>query len=199
MKDVKVWAEKTGNSVVSVGIENNVVIADLRKGASQLKHLPVEEKNKQTIVVFSGDFDKALASFIIADGALAMGKEVSLFFTFWGLNILRKHQRVHLKKSFIERMFGKMMPRGINKLALSKMNMGGLGTSMMKKVMKKKHVDSLDSLMNTFLEGGGKIIACTMSMDLMGIRKEELIDGIEFVGVASYLGDAQESYSNLFI
>lgn len=199
MKDVKVWAEKTGNSVVSVGIENNVVIADLRKGASQLKHLPVEEKNKQTIVVFSGDFDKALASFIIADGALAMGKEVSLFFTFWGLNILRKHQRVHLKKSFIERMFGKMMPRGINKLALSKMNMGGLGTSMMKKVMKKKHVDSLDSLMNTFLEGGGKIIACTMSMDVMGIRKEELIDGIEFGGVASYLGDAQESYSNLFI
>jgi peroxiredoxin family protein len=149
--------------------------------------------------VFSGDLDKAIASMIIANGALAMGKEVSMFFTFWGLNILRKSGRVRVNKGVVDRMFASMMPKGVSKLKLSKMHMAGMGTGMLKSVMKKKHVDSLKTLLDSFIDGGGKIIACTMSMDIMGLTEDELIDGIEYGGVATYLGDAQEAYSNLFI
>lgn len=199
-KDIRVWAEKTGNSVISVESKGGEIEATLQKGTAPLQNTDGgSPKNIQTIVVFSGDLDKAIASMIIANGALAMGKEVSIFFTFWGLNILRKSEKVKVKKSLIERMFGMMMPRGTGELTLSKMHMAGMGTGMMKSIMKKKNVDSLDSLMSSFLENGGKAIACTMSMDVMGIKKEELIDGIEYGGVATYLGDAQDAYSNLFI
>ena len=151
------------------------------------------------MVVFSGDLDKALASFIIANGAAAMGRPVTMFFTFWGLNILRKREKQPVKKSFIEKMFGAMMPRGTEKLKLSKMNMGGMGTKMMRSVMKEKNVDSLETLMRQAIDSGVKLVACTMSMDVMGIREEELIDGVELAGVASYLGDAEKSNVNLFI
>ena len=128
-----------------------------------------------------------------------MGRPVTMFFTFWGLNVLRKSQAQKVPKSFIEKMFGAMMPRGTGKLKLSKMNMGGMGTAMMKKVMNDKNVDSLEALMKHAMDSGIRLIACTMSMDIMGIKKEELIDGVEFAGVASYLGDAEESNVNLFI
>lgn len=140
-----------------------------------------------------------LASFIIANGAAAMGRPVTMFFTFWGLNALRKNEPVKVNKSLIEKMFGFMMPRGTKKLKLSKMNMGGLGTQMMKKVMKDKNVDSLEALMKQAMANGVKLVACTMSMDVMGITKEELIDGVELAGVATYLGDAEESNVNLFV
>ncbi len=198
-KDIRVWAEKTGNSVISVESAAGQIEAKLQKGAVLKSGAPALEKNRQTLVVFSGDLDKAIAAMIIANGALAMGKDVSLFFTFWGLNILRKDSRVRVKKSMIEKMFGAMMPRGVKKLKLSQMHMAGMGTGMIRSIMKKKHVDDLGTLIDTYLENGGKILACTMSMDLMGIKEEELIDGIEYGGVASYLGDAQEAYSNLFI
>ena len=198
-KDIGVWAEKTGNSLVSIESAGGQIEAQIQKGKAQVKNRPALEKNRQTLVVFSGDLDKALAALIIANGAMAMGKEVSIFFTFWGLNILRKGQGVRVKKSLVERMFAKMMPRGVEKLTLSKMHMGGMGTGMMKSIMKKKHIDSTGDLLKTFLDNGGKAIACTMSMDVMGIKKEELIDGIEYGGVATYLGDAQEAYSNLFV
>ena len=149
--------------------------------------------------MFSGDLDKVLASFIIANGAASMGRPVTMFFTFWGLNALRKANAVKPKKSTIEKMFGMMMPEGSSKLKLSKMNMGGMGTAMMKKVMKDKNVDSLETLMKSAMDNGVKLVACTMSMDVMGIRKEELIDGVELAGVASYLGDAEMSDMNLFI
>lgn len=157
------------------------------------------DENKKTIIVFSGDLDKALAAFIIANGAAAMGNEVTMFFTFWGLNILRKAQKVRIKKSFMEKMFGFMMPRGADKLKLSKMNFGGIGTKMMKSIMKKKNVNSLNELIESAQAMGVKIVACTMSMDIMGIRKEELIDGIDYAGVATYLGYADEANVNLFI
>jgi peroxiredoxin family protein len=143
--------------------------------------------------------DKVLASFVIANGAAAMGRPVTMFFTFWGLNVLRKTEKQNAKKPFIDTMFGKMMPRGVNKLKLSKMNMGGLGTAMMRKVMKDKNIDSLEDLIKKAMANGVKMIACTMSMDVMGITKEELIDGVEFAGVGTYLGDAEESNVNLFI
>ena len=162
---------------------------------------PSHDRDDQgkTIIVFDGDLDKVLASFIIANGAAAMGRPVTMFFTFWGLNALRKPEKVHVKKPFIEKMFGFMMPRGTTKLKLSKMHMMGMGTKMMKKVMKSKNVSSLEELIRQAQENGVKLVACTMSMDVMGITPEELIDGVELAGVASYLGDAEQSNVNLFV
>jgi peroxiredoxin family protein len=154
---------------------------------------------KKTIIVFSNDLDKVMASFIITNGALAMGDEVTLFFTFWGLNVLRKEEYIPVKKGFLEMMFGWMMPRGANRLGLSQMNFGGLGAKMMKHMMQTKNVNSLPELIATAQTLGVKIVACTMSMDVMGITKEELIDGVEFAGVASYLGEADQANVNLFI
>ncbi|PLX32906.1 MAG: hypothetical protein C0604_04495 [Clostridiales bacterium] len=155
--------------------------------------------DKKTIIVFSGDMDKVMASLIIANGAAAMGSEVTMFFTFWGLNTLRKAKKIKVKKDFMEKMFGWMMPRGTEKMGLSKMNYLGMGAAMMKSIMKKKNVSSLPDLLESAQMMGVKMIACTMSMDVMGIREEELIDGIELAGVASYLGEADEANVNLFI
>lgn len=155
--------------------------------------------DKKTMIVFSGDLDKVIASFIIANGAAAMGNEVTMFFTFWGLNALRRAKKVQVKKDFMERMFGWMMPRGAEKLGLSKMHFMGMGSKMMKDIMKKKNVSSLPELIEMAQMVGVKMVACTMSMDVMGIKEEELIEGIEFAGVASYLGEADEANVNLFI
>lgn len=198
-KDIRAWGEKTGNQVLDVKNNEGVIEARVVKGEKPVATGTAVEKDMQTMVVFSGDLDKVLASFIIANGALAMGKKVNMFFTFWGLNALRKENVTNTKKPFLDKVFGMMMPKGANKLKLSNMNMGGMGTAMMKYVMNKKNVDSLPVLLETFLKNGGTITACTMSMDVMGITKEELIDGIEYGGVAAYLADAQDSYSNLFI
>lgn len=154
---------------------------------------------KKTIIVFSGDLDKVLAAFVIANGAAAMGDDVTMFFTFWGLNTLRRPEKVKAKKSFLQAMFGWMMPRGADRLGLSKMNFGGMGASMMKIVMKQQNITSLPELIQTARDQGIKMIACTMSMDVMGIREEELVDGLEYAGVAAYLGEADEANVNLFI
>lgn len=197
-KDIVTWAEKTGNKVISVKMQEGQVFAEIEKGEG-IKETTEKVKNAQTMVVFSGDLDKVLASFIIANGALAMGKKVNMFFTFWGLNALRKENYTNNNKGLLDKMFGMMMPKGVNKLKLSKLHMGGMGTAMMKYVMKQKNVNTLEELMDSFMKNGGKITACTMSMDVMGITKEELIDGVEYAGVANYLGDAEDSFSNLFI
>ena len=134
---------------------------------------------KNAIIMFSGDFDKAMAGMIIANGAAAMGNDVTIFFTFWGLNLLRKPQKVKVKKTMMDAMFGSMMPRGPQAAKLSKMSWA---TGQMKKTMKKKHVQEITELMEQAKAMGVKFIACTMSMDVMGIQKEELIDGLEFAG-----------------
>lgn len=165
-----------------------------------LREVSALEENNTSIVVFSGDLDKAIASFIIANGAAAMGGKVTMFFTFWGLNILRKENYVSPnKKSFMEKMFGKMMPQGPNRLGISKMNFGGLGSRMMKKVMKEKNISTLPELIDMAKEMEVNIVACTMSMDVLGISEDELIDGIDYGGVAAYLGEAYDSKHNLFI
>jgi len=156
-------------------------------------------KMKKTIIVFSGELDKALAAFTIANGVAAMGDDVTMFFTFWGLNILRRSNKVKAKKSFLQAMFSKMMPRGAGKLGLSKMNFGGMGAKMMKIVMRQEGISSLEELIASAREQGVKFVACTMSMGFMGVRKEELIDGLEYAGVASYLEEADEANVNLFI
>lgn len=159
----------------------------------------VEQRQGTTIVLFSGDLDKAIAAFIIANGAAAYDHEVTIFFTFWGLNALRKDAKVALKKNWLEKMFGRMMPRGADRLGLSKMHFAGMGPKMIKHVMKKHNALSLPQLIELAREQGVKLIACTMTMDLLGLKKEELLDDIDYAGVAAYLGDASESKVNLFI
>lgn len=199
--DASAWCARTQNTYIKGEKTDNGFSVWIKKGCvgNECMVTPQSCANDKSMVVFSGDMDKALASFIIANGAAAMGRKVTMFFTFWGLNILRRHDRVNVKKSFIEKMFGMMMPRGTNKLKLSKMNMLGMGSKMMKGIMKKKNVSTLDDLINQAKKNGVKMVACTMSMDVMGIHKEELIDGIEIGGVASYLGAAENADTNLFI
>jgi peroxiredoxin family protein len=158
-----------------------------------------ETNDQMTIIVFSGDLDKALAAFVIANGALAMDTKVTMFFAFWGLNVLRKENAAAPAKDFLSTMFGWMMPKGANRLKLSKMNMCGMGTRMMKFVMRRKKVYSLPQLIETARASGVRFVACTMSMDVMGITKEELLDGVELGGVATFIGDASQSKSTLFI
>ena len=201
-KDVVSWCRRTGNTLLSNEEKNGEYTATIQRGTNAapkaVAQTAAPDKGK-TIIVFDGDMDKVLASFVIANGALAMGRPVTMFFTFWGLTALRRDNKVKLKKNFMEKMFGAMLPRGSKKLKLSKMNMGGMGTAMMKKIMKDKNIDSLEDMMKKAMENGVKIIACSMSMDVMGIRAEELIDGVEIGGVGTYLGDAEESDVNLFI
>lgn len=156
--------------------------------------------SKKTIILFSGEMDKVLAAFVIANGAAAMGDEVTMFFTFWGLNSLRKPDKTKTTgKSTLQKMFTMMMPRGPQKLNMSHMNFAGLGPKLMKKAMRDQNVYSIDEMIAIAKEQNIKMIACTMSMDVMGLKAEELIDGLEFAGVASYLGDADEANVNLFI
>ena len=204
-KDVDSWCRRTGNTLVSNEKCGGEYVAAIRKGTGGTDAAVQEAAENRsgakgkTIIVFDGDMDKVLASFVIANGALAMGRPVTMFFTFWGLTALRKTQKVKVKKSLMEKMFGVMLPRGAAKTKLSKMNMGGMGTAMMRGIMKDKNIDSLEDMMKKAMENGVKIIACSMSMDVMGIHAEELIDGVEIGGVGTYLGDAEESDVNLFI
>ncbi|MFA5879961.1 MAG: DsrE/DsrF/DrsH-like family protein, partial [Candidatus Margulisiibacteriota bacterium] len=199
--DVGVWCERTNNLLLSVEDRDKKIIAKIQKG-NKLEEFTKTVTNiphDKTIVVFSNNLDKAIAAFIIANGASAMNRKVTLFFTFWGLNILRKAQKPTVKKTFLETMFTKMMPQGSEKLILSQMNMFGFGPKMIKHIMKTKNVDSLEILIKHALDSGVKLIACQMSMDLIGIKKEELIDGVEISGVASYLGAAEMADTNLFV
>ena len=202
-RDIGAWCKTTGNTLLKTERKNKENIVFIRKGQEACGvnpgHSELPKADGKTIIVFSGDLDKVLASFIIANGAASMGKPVTMFFTFWGLNALRKNQKVNVKKPFLDAMFGAMMPRGSKKLTLSNLNMGGMGTMMMRKVMKDKNVNTVEELMMQAMANGVKLVACTMSMDVMGITKEELIDGVELAGVASYLGDAEESNVNLFV
>lgn len=195
--DIGAWCETTSNKLVSLVQENKKIIATIQKNADYVKSVN-KDFNGQTIVVFSNDLDKAMASFIIANGARASGKNVTMFFTFWGLNILRK-PNVTLKKGFIDSLFGFMMPKGVQNLTLSKMNMGGIGSLMMKFIMRKKNIATLQELIQQAKDNGIKFIACNMSMDVMGIKQEELIDGVEIGGVAKYISESNSANSNLFI
>lgn len=205
-EDIKAWTKRTHNELLEISNSKGIISAKIKKGIGKNENAVIstsnvvnEEKENLTMMVFDGDLDKAIASFIIANGAAAMGKKVTMFFTFWGLNILRKHEKVSVEKNVIEKMFGMMMPRGSKNLTLSKMNMAGIGGKMIRGIMKKKNVQSLEELIGCAISSGVNIVACTMSMDVMGIKKEELIEGINEGGVGYYLGEASESNINLFI
>lgn len=204
-KDIKSWCDSTGNTLLKSEFDSKekAFIAYIQKGTAALRENASSpnavEKNGATLVVFSGDLDKAIASFIIATGAASMGKEVTMFFTFWGLNILKSADKPSVSKDMMEKMFDVMLPAHPGKLPLSQMNMMGMGPAMIKQIMKKHNVDNLETLIKNAIDMGVKIVACSMSMDLMGIKKEEFIDGVEIGGVASYLGATEDSGLNLFI
>ena len=196
--DIRIWCERTGNELNQLTFTDGIVRADITRRTLQ-KRETAAEQNDKTFVVFSGDLDKTIAVFIMANGAAAMGRKVTVFFTFWGLNILRAPEKNKIKKPFVEKMFGFMMPRGTKKLGLSRMNMGGVGAKMIRGIMKSKGVNSLEELIASAKAHGVRLVACQMSMDIMGIRKEELIEGVELGGVSTFLGSGEQSDMSLFV
>lgn len=203
--DIEGFCRRTGNVFIDNTQSKGVSVATIRKHGQQhvagsscgaANNGPCDKKN---LILFSGDLDKVIATFIIANAAAAMGRQVSIFCTFWGLNALRRPEKVKVKKDFMATMFGMMMPRGSRKLQLSKMNMGGMGAKMIRGVMKSKNVDSLEDLIKMAMENGVEIVACSMSMDVMGITEAELIDGVKLGGAAAMLANAEESDMSLFV
>lgn len=175
--------------------------AQIKELKDRMSRMESGTQDQLSMVVFSGDLDKILAAMIIATGAAAYDMKVKLFFTFWAISALRDPEKSGKGKNFMEKMFGVMLPKGAGKVKLSKMNMGGMGTSMIKGIMKKHKVASLDEMFKTAGEIGVEINICEMSMNLMGFKREEMIDypGMTVCGVATFLSDAQESKIQLFI
>ena len=199
-KDVTSWCKMTGAELVALENKNGVVAATIRKQEKTAScEISRNNADNKTLIVFSDDLDKALASFVIANGAASTGKKVTMFFTFWGLNVIKKQHKPTVTKDIFGKMFGWMLPAHSGKLKLSKMNMGGAGSWMMRLIMKQKRIDSLESLIQQAVDNGVEMIACTMSMDVMGVQKEELMDNVTLGGVASYLERAEEANVNLFI
>lgn len=203
-QDLNAWCNMVGAKLIDMKHSGGVITATVEK--AELKNMtvpmpgnPMSGSGTKTLIVFSDDLDKALATFVIANGMLAAGKKVSIFFTFWGLSVIKKQDKPAVEKDLISKMFGMMLPSNSRKLGLSKINMMGAGGKMMRSVMKDKHIDSLEDLIRQAIEGGAELIACSMSMDVMGIQKEELVDGVIIGGVATYLERAEKSNINLFI
>ena len=206
MRDAGAWCRLTGHTLERMDDDRGTIVATIVKRIQEQTLTPRTEGGSgraacaaTTLIVFSNDLDKALASFVIANGAAASGKKVTMFFTFWGLSVIKRAQPVKVRKDLMGRMFGWLLPQSSKKLALSKMNFAGMGPGMMRGRMKSKRIDSLETMIETALRAGVKLTACQMSMDIMGVSKEELIDGVELGGVASYLDAASSAGVNLFI
>lgn len=198
-EDLQGWCRMTGAKLININNSGGIITALIEKTSKEQCPTTRQAGDNKTLIVFSDDLDRALASFVIANGAVAAGKKVSIFFTFWGLNVIKKPQKPKVKKDWLGRMFGMMLPSSSKKLGLSQMNMGGLGSKMMRYIMKNKNIDSLEKLMKQAHDNGVEFIACSMSMDVMGIKKEELMDNITIGGVAAYLDRAESANVNLFI
>ncbi|NCN05972.1 MAG: FAD-dependent oxidoreductase [Spirochaetales bacterium] len=205
-KDAAAWCRMTGNTLVSMAQEGGKYVAVIEKARqtpissrSVLGSTSDERSKGTTLVVFSDSLDKALASLVIANGAAGAGKQVTMFFTFWGLSLLKKEHKPQVRKDFMGTMFGMMLPGSSKAMGLSKMNFGGTGAGMMRNRMKKKNIASLEEMLQSALEGGVRMVACQMSMDMMGIDSTELIDGVEIGGVATYLEQADHAGLNLFV
>lgn len=174
-------------------------INTLEQRVTELETAPAQDiEDRLAMVVFSGDLDKTIAAFIIATGAAAMGLEVSMFFTFWGLNIIKK-QKTFEGKNILEKGFTAMLPAGTGQLQLSQMNFFGAGAKIIRKLMRDHQVSSVEEFVDMAQEFGVRMVACDMSRELLGVRDNELIDGLDFGGVASFMGDAARSKVTLFI
>lgn len=200
-RDAEAWCRTTGHKFLGKRAEGGIQIVEIEKAAPQVVEatLPQISEQGKTLILFSDDLDKTLATFVLANGAAATGKKVSIFFTFWGLNAIKKVRKPKVKKDIFGRMFGWMLPADSTQLALSKMNMLGIGSKMMRYLMRKKGVDSLETLRQQAIDQGVEFIACQMSMDVMGIKREELLDNVTVGGVASYMERAEQANVNLFI
>ena len=196
--DIEGYCRRTGHVYMGSTSSKGVSTTQIRIAESG-QPAASPSGNGKNFIVFSGDLDKAIAAFVMANAAAALGRKVSMFFTFWGLNILRRPEKVKVSKDFLSKMFGVMMPRGTKKLGLSKMNMAGIGPKMIRYVMEHKNVESLEYLIQTAQKAGVEFVACSMSMDVMGIKMEELIDGVKLGGAAAMLAHAEESDMSLFI
>lgn len=200
-RDAEAWCRTTGHKFLGKRAEGGIQIVEIEKAAPQVVEAtrPQTSEQGKTLILFSDDLDKTLATFVLANGAAATGKKVSIFFTFWGLNAIKKVRKPKVKKDIFGRMFGWMLPADSTRLALSKMNMLGIGSKMMRYLMRKKGVDSLETLRQQAIDQVVEFIACQMSMDVMGIKREELLDNVTVGGVASYMERAEQANVNLFI
>ena len=200
-RDAEAWCRTTGHKFLGKRAEGGIQIVEIEKAAPQVVEATQPQTSEQgkTLILFSDDLDKTLATFVLANGAAATGKKVSIFFTFWGLNAIKEVRKPKVKKDIFGRMFGWMLPADSTQLALSKMNMLGIGSKMMRYLMRKKGVDSLETLRQQAIDQGVEFIACQMSMDVMGIKREELLDNVTVGGVASYMERAEQANVNLFI
>ncbi|MEE1231908.1 MAG: DsrE/DsrF/DrsH-like family protein, partial [Phocaeicola sp.] len=200
-RDAEAWCRTTGNKFLSTKAEAGFykVLVEKSTPCSAEAVKPVAGSDGKTFIMFSDDLDKALATFVLANGAAATGKKVSIFFTFWGLNVIKKVAKPNVKKDIFGKMFGWMLPSDSQHLKLSKMNMGGMGAKMMRFLMNRKGVDSLEQLRAQAIANGVEFIACQMSMDVMGVKREELLDNVTVGGVATYMERAEQANLNLFI
>lgn len=198
VRDAEAWCHSTGNHFISSSFNTGKYSVLIKKKDAQ--HLePANNGKGKTFILFSDDLDKALATFVLANGAAATGEKVTIFFTFWGLNVIKKDKKPKVNKDIFGKMFGIMLPSRSMKLKLSKMNMGGIGRKMMRYIMKTKNIESLESLRSLAIENGVEFIACQMSMDVMGVKREELLDNVTIGGVATYMNRADNANVNLFI
>lgn len=199
-RDAEAWCQTTGNNFITSTIQKgyHTVVIEKNAPVECTSHTASNSKNK-TLIMFSDDLDKALATFVLANGAAATGHKVSIFFTFWGLNVLKREQKPKVKKDFFGKMFSWMLPKSSKSLHLSQMSMLGIGDRLIRYIMRKKNINSLEELRDQALANGVEFIACQMSMDMMGIDKEEFIDGVSIGGVATYMQRAEEANVNLFI
>lgn len=199
-RDAQAWCNSTGNELISSEAEKGIYTITIEKGAKNCSIVKTSCDDKgKTIIVFSDDLDKALATMVLANGAAATGEKVTLFFTFWGLNVIKKVKKPKVDKDIFGKMFSMMLPSHSKKLSLSKMSMLGAGDKMMRHIMKKRNIESLEALTAQALANGVEFIACQMSMDVMGVNKEELIDEVTIGGVATYMERADNANVNLFI
>ena len=199
-RDDAAWCSSTGNQLISKDTSGGKSIVVIEKGEPKSCNIVTSCEGKgKTFIMFSDDLDKALATFVLANGAAATGQKVTIFFTFWGLNVIKKLRKPETEKDIFGKMFGMMLPSSSKKLKLSKMSMGGMGGKMMRYIMNKKGIDSLESLRQQALENGVEFIACQMSMDVMGVKQEELLDEVTIGGVATYMERADNANVNLFI
>ena len=199
-RDAAAWCSSTGNQLVSKEASGGKSVVIIEKGEPKSCNIVTSCEGKgKTFIMFSDDLDKALATFVLANGAAATGQKVTIFFTFWGLNVIKKLHKPKVEKDIFGKMFGMMLPPSSKKLKLSKMSMGGIGGKMMRYIMKEKGIDSLESLRQQALENGVEFIACQMSMDVMGVKQEELLDEVTIGGVATYMERADNANVNLFI
>ena len=199
-RDAQAWCNTTGNVLISNVEEKGRYTVVIEKGSPKACQVKTSCDGKgKTLIMFSDDLDKALATFVLANGAAATGQKVSIFFTFWGLNVIKKERKPSVAKDIFGKMFGMMLPSSSKKLHLSKMSMMGMGDKMMRHIMKKKNIDSLEALRQQAIDNGVEFIACQMSMDVMGVAREELLDNVTIGGVATYMERADQANVNLFI